>query len=98
MKICSNTNSTLECHHQLFPITGETLPEEDVIFIHAVHSQVQCSLICLQTSTCAGFNYRHKSNKYALNCQLGNKTRTRGQKGNAEGKWMFYEGLQMVRK
>ena len=98
MKICSNTNSTLECHHQLFQITGDTLPEQDVISSHAAHSQVECSLICLQTTTCVGYNYRTKSSKYALNCQLSNKTRTRGQQGNAEGKWMFYEGLPMVRK
>ena len=98
MKICSNTNSTLECHHQLFQITGDTLPEKDVISSHAVLSNVECSFYCLQTSTCVGFNDGHKSNKCALNCQLSIKTRTRGQQGNAEEKWMFYEGLRKVRK
>jgi hypothetical protein len=41
-----------------------------------------------------GYNYRPKSNKYAVNCQLGNKT----QEGESDesGEWTFYQDLETV--
>ena len=69
--------------------TGDTLPEEDIISSHAVHFKVECSLKCLQSSTCVGYNYRAKSNRYAVNCQLSNKTRTRDQGAGAKENGCF---------
>ena len=74
------------------------LAKEDVISSYAVHSKVECSLKCLQTSPCFGYNYRSKSNKYAVNCQLSKKTQDKGKyRTGAKGEWTFYQDLQMVR-
>ena len=78
--------------------TGDKLLEAEIIFSCAVHSKVECSLKCLETSTCAGYNYRSKSNKYAINYQLSNKTRERDQGNGAKGEWKFYEVLETVRR
>ena len=86
-------------YHIVFITTGDTLPEGDIISSHAVHSQVECSLICLQKSTCVGYNYRPtEPNKYVVNCQLTDKTRGRDHEGNAKGKWRFYQTLKLVGK
>ena len=74
------------------------MPEEDIISSYAVNSKVECSLKCLQTTTCVAYNHRSKSNKYAVNCQLSNKTRERDQGNGAKGEWAFYQGLKEVRK
>ena len=74
------------------------MPEEDIISSHSVHSQVECSLKCLETSTCVGYNYRPKSIKYAVNCQVSSKTEARDQVTGAEGEWIFYIDLEQVRK
>ena len=76
--------------------TGGTLPPEDIISSHAVYFQVECSLRCLQKSTCSGYNYRTKSNKYAVNCQLSNKTPEREVERN--GEWKLYQDLETVSK
>jgi hypothetical protein len=76
--------------------TGDTLPPDDIISSHAVHFQVECSLRCLQKSTCSGYNYRTKSNKYAVNCQLSNKAPEREAERN--GEWTFYQDLETVSK
>ena len=78
--------------------TGDALAEEDILSSHTVHFKVECSLKCLQSSTCGGYNYRAKSNRYAVNCQLSNKTRTRDQGAGAKEKWMFYQDLEKVKK
>ena len=72
--------------------SGGSLTSEDAISSHTVHSKIECSLKCLQKSTCVGYNYRSKSNKYAVNCQLGNKPQERG----GSGEWTFYQDLETV--
>ena len=74
------------------------MAEEDIISSHAVHSKVECFLKCLHLSTCVGYNYRPKSNRYAVNCQLSNKTRTRDQGASAKGDWTFFKDLKKVRE
>ena len=71
------------------------MPPDEIISNHTVHSQTECSLMCLQKSTCVGFNYRIKSNKYVVNCQLSNKTYERENGENKEtGEWMFYQDVR----
>jgi hypothetical protein len=70
------------------------LPPEEIISSHAVHSKVECSLKCLQKSTCVGYNYKPESNEYAVNCQLSNKTQERESDQSEE--WTFYQDLETV--
>ena len=81
-----------------FHNTGDSLSQEDTISSHAVHSKVECSLKCLQTTTCVGYNYRSETNKYAVNCQLSNKARESDKESNAKEKWNFYRALEVVRR
>ena len=74
------------------------MPEEDIISSHVVRSELDCASWCVPSSTCVGFNYRPKSNKYAVNCQLSNNIWVRNQITRAKGEWMFYKDLEMVRK
>ena len=85
-------------YHYLMKCTGEELREEDIISSNSVHSEVECSLKCLQTTACVGYSYTPKSKTYAVNCQLSHKTRERGQESAGTGKWKFYQDLDMVRK
>ena len=77
---------------------GETLSEDVIISSHAVLSEVECSVKCLEKSpTCVGYNYKPKSTRYAVNCQLSNETRGKNQEIGANKKWEFYQNLQKVR-
>ena len=67
---------------------------EDIISSHVVHSKVECSLWCLQKSTCVAYNYRPNSNKYAINCQLSNKTEQIESRGS--GEWTLYQNVKTV--
>jgi hypothetical protein len=73
---------------------GASLAPEDIISSHAVHSKIECSLWCLQKSTCVAYNYRPNSNKYAVNCQLSNKTQRKEDHGS--GEWSFYQSVKSV--
>ena len=65
------------------------MPLDANISNHTVYSEVECSLRCLQQSTCVGFNYRPKSSNYAINCQLSSKAQ---EKKDAEnGEWTFFQ-------
>lgn len=78
---------------------GETLSEDVMISSHAVNSEVECSVKCLEKSTtCVGYNYKPvKSNRYTVNCQLSNKTRGKDQAIGANKKWEFYQNFKKVR-
>jgi hypothetical protein len=42
-----------------------------------------------------GYNYRTKSNKYVVNCQLSKKTHERENGGSEEtGEWVFYQDVR----
>ena len=80
--------------HYLLVITiGKSLPPEDIISSHAVYSEVECSLRCLISTTCLVYNYRPKSNKHAVNCQLG--TKTPGKERHGSGEWSFYQNIDI---
>ena len=52
---------------------------------------------CVPKSTCVGFNYKTKSNKYVINCQLSNKTREKKNgKSEETGEWKFYQDVQTI--
>ena len=72
-----------------------SLPQGDLISSHNVESKLECSLRCLQESTCVGYNYRSASNIYAVNCQLSSKTQERDGK-DGKGQWTFYQDLETV--
>ena len=91
--------------HTCFTIYGLTmitffmsgsLHPDDIISNHTVHSQNECLLMCLQKSTCVGFNYRAaKSNKYVINCQLSNKTNGKNHVQSGQtGEWKFYRDMR----
>ena len=73
--------------------SGSSLHSDDILSNHTVHAKTECSLMCLQKSKCVGFNYRTKSNKYAVNCQLSNKKRDNGEIENT-GEWKFYQDVR----
>ena len=53
--------------------------------------------MCLRKATCAGFNYRTKSNRYVVNCQLSPKTHERENGESKEaGEWNFYQDLRVT--
>ena len=72
------------------------MPDEDIISSYAVHSKIECSFQCLQASRCVGYNYRPKSNRYAVNCQLSSKIRGKDEQTVAKGNWEFYQDLETV--
>ncbi|XP_028391165.1 uncharacterized protein LOC114516016 [Dendronephthya gigantea] len=73
---------------------GESLPPEHIIARHAVYSQVECSLKCLQATDCVGYNYRLNAKKYAENCQISKyKTVKSGSEYHKIGEWTFYQDL-----
>ena len=88
--IRDQTGSRCQLLYYVIPLffikTGHALTEEDILNSHAVHSKAECSLKCLQTSTCVSYNYRSNSNKYDVNCQLSNKTRGGDKEKKAKGK------------
>ena len=93
----ANSHDHFQNHYFLLSKTGDELPKEDIISSYAVHSQLECSHRCLQTSSCVGFNFRPKSNKYAVNCQLSNKNRARNEMTNeVKREWTFYYSLTEV--
>ena len=72
---------------------GKSLAPEDIISSHAVYSEVECSLRCLMTSECLAYNYRPKSNEYAVNCQLS--TKTQGEESHGSEEWSFYQNIEI---
>ena len=65
---------------------------DHIISNHTVCTQMDCSMRCLETSTCVGFNYRTNSNKYVANCQLSKETRESGSVETEErGEWEFFQ-------
>lgn len=49
---------------------------------------------CAPNSPCLGFNYRTKSDKYVVNCQLSNKAQKReNDKSKETGMWAFYQDV-----
>ena len=74
---------------------GSSLHQNDILSNHTVYAKTECSLMCLELSKCVGFNYRAKSNKYVVNCQLSNKTHKRENDEIEEtGEWKFYQDLR----
>ena len=53
--------------------------------------------MCVQKETCMGFNYRTKSNKCVVNCQLSTKTHERENGESKEtGEWKFYQDVRLT--
>ena len=62
-----------------------------------VYSKVECSLRCLKEQTCVGYNYRSKSKKYGINCQISRNTSPKGNTESVEyGDWAFYQDLETL--
>ena len=77
--------------------SGFSLHPDDIISNHTVHFETECSMKCVPESTCVGFNYRTKSNKYVTNCQLSNKTyEKKNGKSKEIGEWKFYQDLRTI--
>ena len=73
---------------------GPSLYPHDIISNHTANSPTECSLRCLEKSTCVGFNYKTKSNRYVINCQVGSKTKEKNIKKNeTKGEWTFYQDV-----
>ena len=78
-----------------FKKIGSSFVSKDIISSHNVHSKLECSMRCLKESKCVGYNWRKtKSNKYAVNCQLSNKTKE--SESSESGEWMFYQDTNNV--
>ena len=77
---------------------GDILPQEDTISSYALYSKVECSLKCLQTSTCVGYNYMKNSNLRDINCQLSSKAQKTKKKSSGNAKWTFYQVVEIVSK
>ena len=60
---------------------------------HIVDSQVECSLKCLEEQFCVGYNYKAKSNKGEINCQISANA-TLGKQDILHGPWVFYQDLE----
>ena len=73
---------------------GPSLPPEHTISSIFAYSEMECSLLCGQKSTCVGFNYRSKSKHSAVNCQLSNKTQESKEYGDDDA-WIFYQDLNV---
>ena len=67
---------------------GPLLPPENTISSLSVHGQIECSMHCIRKPTCVGFNFRTRSSKYTMNCQLSNNTQDIESVGS--GDWVFY--------
>ena len=70
---------------------------EDIVSSHSVYSKFECSLKCLEEQTCVGYNYRSKSKKHEINCQIShNTTLERDTEIVAYGEWTFYQDLETL--
>ncbi|XP_028410746.1 uncharacterized protein LOC114533433 [Dendronephthya gigantea] len=76
--------------------SGGSLTPEDIISTHSVDSEAECSLKCLESQVCVGYNYKPGSEKYEMNCQISdNKIHTEMEfVGNRE--WMFYQDMDTL--
>lgn len=80
-----------------FSIIGGALKSEDIISSHIVHSEMDCSLKCLGEQTCVGYNFRPKSKKHEINCQLGsNSSLERDIEIVKNGEWVFSQDLDSL--
>ena len=78
-------------------LSGSSLHPDDIISNHTAYSEIECSMKCVPKSSCVGFNYRTKSNKYVTNCQLSNITNEkRNGKSKGIGEWKFYQDVQTI--
>ena len=76
---------------------GSSLHPEDILSNHTVSAKTECSLMCLERSKCVGFNYKAKSNKYVVNCQLSTKThRSKNGDSKETGEWKFYQDVRVT--
>ena len=70
---------------------------EDIISSHIVHSDIECSLKCLEEQSCVGYNYRATPKK--INCQIS-RMRNTTLEGDTEtlvdGEWMFFQDLETL--
>ena len=75
--------------------TGDSLKPEEIMSNHSVHSQVECSLKCLNEQFCVSYNYIWKSRKHEINCQTSRNTSLERDTTNVvQGQWMFYEDIE----
>ena len=72
----------------------------DIISIHYVDSEIDCSFRCLKEPTCVGFKYKHGVNSPSVNCQLSNSTGENDMADDDDQGWMFFVDItsKLVRK
>ena len=74
------------------------MESEGIISSHIVHSEMECSMKCLGEQTCVDYNFRPKSKKHEINCQLGgNSSLERDMEIVKNGEWVFSQDLETLR-
>ena len=68
---------------------------EDIISSHVVHSDIKCSMKCLEEQSCVGYNYRTTPQK--INCEISRNTSLeRDAESLIYGEWIFYQDLETL--
>ena len=66
----------------------------DIISTHHVHSEMGCSLRCLNEVTCVGFKYKHGVNSPSVNCQLSNTTGENNMVDDDDQGWVYFVDIK----
>ncbi|XP_028416421.1 uncharacterized protein LOC114540476 [Dendronephthya gigantea] len=74
--------------------TGNSLATDYIISSYAVHSEIECSLKCLEEETCVAYNYRPILAHGEINCEISNSSSHKDIKVFAKGEWILYQDLE----
>ena len=75
-----------------FNFQDVSLLEEDIIFESNVFDWLECGISCLETRSCAGYNFKESSADGQINCQLtDNADQTFGGVSTEDNDWTFYK-------
>ena len=66
----------------------------DIISVHNVHSQLECSFNCLKEPSCVGFKYKYGTNSPAVNCKLSSTTGKNNMEIYDDQGWVFFIDVQ----
>ncbi|CAB4006185.1 Hypothetical predicted protein, partial [Paramuricea clavata] len=90
----SESSSERQNYFKKIKERGDSLAPEEIISSHSVYTKVECSFKCNEEETCGGYNYRTKSKKHEINCQISKKSKA--SESGRNGEWTFYQDSQTV--
>jgi hypothetical protein len=62
----------------------------EIISVHNVHSQLECSFNCLKEPSCVGFKYKYGTRSPSVNCKLSNTIGRNNMVIYNDNGWVFF--------